>query len=153
MKSLLVLTFLVFASNALASEGISQQLQSEFTRLERSFSSCESELTVGGVFHTKAFGDHEVLWSFDRVNGGSDVIRIYRGKKDEDAFVVAYFRSPWIIAGRTVIRRFVGPSITGWRNDTIDANTGEYLGMQGMADPELDSRDKEILKQWGIEFF
>ncbi len=154
MKNLLLALFAftaTFSSPALGSEAISQRLQSEFHRLRELVVHLEPEFEVGGYLKGKSSGDHELLWRTSDTGTDSEVIRIYRDKGDkEQAFGVTFYRNDVIVKGRTVIRRFVGPAATGWRNDTIDAHSGEYLGSQGASEPALDTRDEEILRHWDI---
>jgi len=140
-----------FSTPAFGSEAISQRLQSEFSRLRELVTRLEPEFEVGGYLKGKSYGDHELLWRTSDTGTDAEVIRIYRDKGDkEQAFDVTFHRNDVIVRGRTVIRRFVGPASTGWRNDTIDAHTGEYLGSQGASAPRLDARDEAILRQWDI---
>ena len=157
LRSLLVLSLLSVCmplqQNLLAKEKFSHQIHEEFHQMYDFVLNLESEFKVGDVLYGKSYGDYEILWTLAQETGETDVIRIYREKEGQQAFVVSYFRSPHILEGRTVIRRFIGPSLTGWRNDTIDAETNEYLGRQGQTQPALDQRDREILKAWGIKLF
>ncbi|NJL25244.1 MAG: hypothetical protein HC902_08730 [Calothrix sp. SM1_5_4] len=107
----------------------------------------KADAQVGGLLNSKSYGDHEILWPLD---GDIDVIRVFRDKKPA-AFEIVYHRGTHIVPGRTVIRRFVGPAQGAWRADTIDADTGEYLGTQGAQKPELDARDREIMKTWNVQ--
>ncbi len=113
----------------------------------------EPEFVVGGYLKGKKYGDHELLWKLAGEPGEAEVIRIFRDKEGMKSFEITFHHNDHIVKGREVIRRFVGPGISGWRNDTIDSQTLEYLGSQGARRPMLDSRDREILKQWDIELF
>lgn len=153
----LILTVLFSAgvsTIALASEEqISRTLQDEFHRLYDLAAKTEPEFEVGGFLNGKSYGDHELLWRLADEPGEYDVIRIFRDKEGSNSFDVTFYRADHIVPGVTVLRRFVGPGISGWRNDTIDYKTGEYLGSQGARRPALDARDREILKKWKIELF
>lgn len=148
MKSLL-LSLVFFAGAAQASSDIGKDLQSQYKKMHSIVSKLKAEFDVGGYLNGKSYGDYEVLWHLAEEPGEAEVIRIFRDKgAREQAFSITFHRNRAIVPGRTVIRRFVGPASTGWRNDTVDAETGAYLGHQGADDPNLDKRDQEILKQW-----
>lgn len=157
MKTMVLFALAFFPALAPASSGpeqISAKLQSEFRDLRALVQKLEPEFMVGGYLFGKRYGDHELLWHLASDSQGTDTIRLYREKSGgRKEFAVAYLRSTQIVEGRTVIRRFVGPVVGDWRNDTIDANSGEYLGSQGVRTPELDARDREILRKWKIELF
>ncbi len=152
MKSIILAASLFFSWTATASTEIGQRVQGEFSRLRAVVSQLTPEFQVGGYLNGKSYGDHEILWALSEDPSRSEVIRIYREKgANEQPMVVSFHRSTLIAPGRTVIRRFVGPGLTGWRNDTVDVDSGEYLGSQGNESPLLDARDREILKKWDIE--
>jgi hypothetical protein len=143
----------VGSAPAATQERISKRIYSEFTRLKALAETLEPEFEVGGLLKGKRYGDHELLWRLAEEPGQYDVIRIFRDKPGKDSFDVTFYRADHIVPGRMVIRRFVGPGVSGWRNDTMDLNTGEYLGAQGASRPRLDQRDLQILKKWDIELF
>lgn len=159
MKPLLTFLTVAFLSlpslslPAHASERIAWRLHSEYARLRALVEKLEPEFEVGGYLKGRRYGDHELLWRLAVDEGDSEVIRIFRDKAGHESFDVTFHRNQAIVPGRTVIRRFVGPNPTGWRNDTIDAETREYLGSQGARRPRLDEREEEILRQWDIELF
>ena len=162
MKCLLTfLTVAFFSLPAHASERIAGRLHSEYARLRALVEKLEPEFEVGGYLKGRRYGDHELLWRLAEEPGCSsahlrcdaEVIRIFRDKAGHESFDVTFHRNQAIVPGRTVIRRFVGPNPTGWRNDTIDADSREYLGSQGARRPRLDRREEEILRQWDIELF
>lgn len=134
-------------------EHISSRINEEFLRLRTFVEKLQPEFTVGGYLNGKNYGDHQLFWHLSQEKGGNEVIRIFRYKGRNNDFDVSFHRSMEIMPGRTVIRRFVGPGSSGWRNDTIDAATGEYLGSEGPSLPRMDVRELEILKQWDIELF
>ena len=149
-----VFAFLPREAVSSSEEEISATLQKEYSRLRKIAAKLKPEYEVGGYLKGKVYGDHELLWRLAEEKGDPEVIRIYRDKGEgRQPFDVTFHHSTGIIKGRTVIRRFVGPASTGWRNDTIDAETGEYLGSQGTRDPAMDPRDLEILKKWNIRLF
>lgn len=155
MKTLL-LTFLTVSFLSLpahASGEIAARVHAEYSRLRALVSTLEPEFEVGGYLKGKSYGDHELLWHISEDPADSEVIRIFRDKAGHESFDVTFHRNQAIVPGRTVIRRFVGPNPTGWRNDTIDAETREYLGSQGTRRPRLDPREEEILRKWDIELF
>ena len=154
MNKLFLLFFAAFVSvTAHATEPRAQRLNQEFTRLRAFVQTLEAEFEVGGYLKGKSYGDHELLWHLGEETGDSEVIRIYRDKPGHESFDVTFHRNQAIAPGRTVIRRFVGPNPTGWRNDTIDADTLEYLGSQGTSRPRLDQAEEAILRKWDIELF
>lgn len=126
-------------------------VKSEYQTLRAHVAQLTPEFEVGGYLKGKAFGDYKLLWRLSSNTEDHEVIRIYRDKgRGQQALEVAYHRSSEIEPGRRVIRRFIGPAATGWRSDTIDADSGVDLGQQGPSKPYLDGRDLEILKEWGI---
>lgn len=147
-----VLTFLLTISTQAESLN-GQQILNEYERIHQFVANAEPEFEVGGLLKGKQFGDYKLLWKIAKEKGDSEVIRIYRDKgQKEQAFEVSYFRNELIVPGKTVIRRFIGPASTGWRNDTVDFADGRYLGSQGTERPYLDQRDSEILAEWNIRF-
>ncbi len=153
----LLLTLLALSGLSLttsASSSIGEKLRSEFLFMKKTVENLEPEFMVGGYLKGKKYGDYELLWHLGETPEDMDTIRIFREKADGQApFDVSFIRTNHIVPGRNVIRRFVGPAISGWRNDTIDEETGEYLGPQGVKYPSLDERDQEILKIWNLELF
>lgn len=154
MKKFVVMLFLSLPF--LASAGTARSDRSDFgaeilaqyARMKSVASKLKPEFDVGGYLNGKTYGDHELLWHLAEEPGEAEVIRIFREKPDGQAFDITFHRNNAIVPGRTVIRRFVGPVKSGWRNDTVDANTGEYLGSQGQTEPEMDKRDQEIMRRW-----
>jgi hypothetical protein len=135
-----------------------QKIMTEFTNLRAQVLAMKPDGEVGGYLKSKSFGDHEVLWRLSDVEGEAEVIRIYREKRalkgsTTQDFVVAFHKGGHIEPGRVVIRRFYGPAQTGWRNDTVDVQTGEYLGRQGTTQPLLDERDMAIMAKWDLSVF
>lgn len=151
MFAVLTLALALAASDRAAAADTFPNIRNEFSRLYEKVQKLRPESTVGGLLKSKSYGDHELLWHLDDEPGGYDVIRIYREKKDSSAFEIAYFRGTHLIPGRNVIRRFYGPVGSGWRNDTVDAETGQYLGSQGAREPNMDARDRQIMRKWGAE--
>jgi hypothetical protein len=92
------------------------------------------------------------MWQLAREEGDSERIRLFREREDDDQtwFAITYHHSKYILEGTDVIRRFVGPEPSGWRNDTVDAKTGEFLQTQGAQRPLLTHREAEILADWNI---
>ncbi len=154
MKKLIVSAFFLFSTELLADSGISARLANEYARLRARVEATVPDSLVGGYLKSKSFGDHQLLWKLAEEPGDTEVLRIFRPKgPGVPALDVTFHFSRYIVRDRTVIRRFVGPSTTGWRNDTVDVESGEYLGSQGATHPVLDLRDREILKTWDIELF
>lgn len=125
-----------------------QILLKEYAQLKAKVLTLTPDGDVGGYFKFKNYGDVKLMWRFSR----NEVIRLFYRKSDS-IFAVTYYVSQDIVDERIVLRRFYGQEPLLWRNDTIDYNTGEYLGMQGMEEPELSKEDLEIMKQWGLTAF
>lgn len=154
MNTILTLFLAAFVSvTAHATEPRAHRLNQEFMRLRALVQTLEPEFEVGGYLKGRSYGDHELLWHIEEQPNESEVIRIYRDKPGPESFDVTFHRNQAIVPGRTVIRRFVGPNPTGWCNDTIDAETLEYLGNQGTRRPRMDQAEEAILRKWDIELF
>ncbi|MGE0525938.1 MAG: hypothetical protein AB7G93_10240 [Bdellovibrionales bacterium] len=154
MKSMLLLLSLFAATSFVyAGDSIGQSLLTEYKDVRAKVSRIQPEFDVGG-YNAKDYGDYRLIWRLAETMEEAEMIRIYRAKglRDHD-FDVTYHRNRAIAPGRTVVRRFVGPMDRGWRNDTVDIDTGEYLGRQGAPYPRMDARDREILEQWGMQIF
>lgn len=128
-----------------------KEIIQEFNRLYKMANRLTPEFEVGGFLYGKNYGDHKFMWRLADTADGNDYIRIYRALPNNQAFEISFHRSSLIIPGRQVIRRFYGPATGGWRNDTVDANTGEYLGRQGTEKPRLALRDAEIMDKWCVK--
>jgi hypothetical protein len=154
MKSLILSVLILLSSQSFASE-ISKQLFKEFDQMYELVSSLEPDGQVGGLLNEKVIGDYSLLWKLADEPGEYDVIRIYRDYPGErfDHFSVSYYLADHIVPGRTVLRRFVGTKLNFFRNHTVDAKTGEYLGSQGASFLSLRPRDQEILDHYGIVLF
>lgn len=138
-----------------AADSRSAVIQSEFERLYDFVRDLKPDGAIGGFMKHKKIGEHTILWELNyNVDGdglGSDIIRLFNEHTDgTDSFAVSYYRTASIVPGRVVIRRFVGPSIVNWRNDTIDARTGEYLGTQGRQTPLMTADDRKMVQKWKI---
>lgn len=143
-----------FHSAAHAVDGRSVVLKTEFERFYSYVQTLRADGKVGSVMNYKKVGEYLVLWDLGKTPEDYDVIRLYNEHKDgTDAFAVSYYRSKQIVPGRTVIRRFVGPGIVGWRNDTMDLATGEYLGMQGVREPYMNNADRKLVQKYKIRLF
>lgn len=139
---------------ALAETDIGDRLRAEYQTLRAFVSKLEPDFEVAGYLLGKSYGDHEILWHLEEDPNESEMIRILRDKGDkEQAFSISFHTGTHIVRDHHVIRRFVGPDMTGWRNDTADSSSGEYFGTQGTRRPSLDTRDREILRDWDIELF
>lgn len=145
-----IITILFFSAHGFsASQGAN--LREEYDRLKATASALAPDFLVGGYLKGKNYGDHVFLWHLAEEKGEAEMIRILRKKSQgEQSFDITFHHNEVIVRGRSVIRRFLGPVSTGWRNDTIDFESGEYLGSQGASNPKVDARDKEIMNSWGI---
>jgi hypothetical protein len=134
-------------------------LIAEFTKLYNFVSTAKEDGRIDDFMKYKNMNGYEILWDLMTDGSEFDSIAIYRQGSEnpshpsEREFAVAYYRSTQIIEGRNVIRRFVGPTVADWRNDTIDFETGEYLGSQGRPDPLVTKGDQAILDEWGIRIW
>lgn len=156
MKQLL-LTFVIFLlsfqSYSFDQTEKSDIILKEYIQLRSKVSQLNPDYKIGDFSNVKRYNNHILLWSLEDDLKYHEVIRIYRDKGKYKGFAIAYHRSASIIDGRVVIRRFIGQEPFGWRNDTIDLDSAEYLGYQGLRKPVLDSIDQEITKEWGITLF
>lgn len=153
---LLLAMTLVFAisSAAQAMDSRSTVLKNEFDQFYTYVTELEPDGKIGDFMKYKKVGDFTVLWDLGVEKTDYDLIRLYNEHTDgTDSFAVSYYRSQNIVPGRTVIRRFVGPGIKGWRNDTMDLETGEYLGMQGFPEPYMTSEDRALIQEFKVELF
>lgn len=141
-----ILALMLTAFTARAESG--SEIRSQYFQLRKTVEGLKPEYDVGGYLSGKRFGDHEILWHLAEELGDAEVIRIYREKKGDQAFNITFHRNNALVPGRRAIRRFVGPERSGWRNDTIDEDTEEYLGSQGEEEPRMDARDRAIMKRW-----
>ncbi len=134
---------------------IASVLVKEFVLLKNKISTLEPEGKVGGLYNFKKFKGYTLLWKLEEDPSESEVIRIYREAKHkgEQAFSVTYHKNDIIVRGQMVLRRFYGPDANGWRNDTVDFDSGEYLGTQGAENPTISEDDKKIMKAWGLTSF
>ncbi len=143
-----------FSAPAQAADSRSLVLKQEFNKFYNYVQTLRPDGKVGNFMKYKKVGDFLVLWDLGKTPDDYDVIRLYNEHKDgTDSFVVSYYRSNQLVDGRTVIRRFVGPGIIGWRNDTVDAVTGEYLGMQGLRDPYMTEGDHKLVQHFKVRLF
>ncbi|MCB0422391.1 MAG: hypothetical protein KDD61_15435 [Bdellovibrionales bacterium] len=156
MKTLLILMLaLSFSASAwgMSDSQKSQVLLYEYYQLRQFVQTLKPDYEVGGYYQAKDYGDYLLMWRLIEDPQGHESIRIYRERKDSSRtnFAITYHRSSEIVPGSIVVRRFVGPEPYGWRNDTVNLQTGEYIGAQGMTYPDLKKAEKNILKTWGIQ--
>lgn len=143
-----------FSEASLSGEEISQILQMEWKQLRETVGSLKPDGKVGGFYDEKVYDGYSLMWKISDQAEDNEVIRFYAERPDSDkAFAVTYYKSYAIAPGRLVIRRFVGAEPHGWKNHTVDLNTGEYLGTQGAWKPDITESEKLILKEWGIQPF
>ncbi len=146
-----------YGSQEITAEGVPYILTEEFNRLRSFVAQLKPDGDVGGYYWKKDYGDHLLLWKLEESEDARayhEVIRLYASRgEDQKPFAVTYHKTTGIIDGLMVLRRFIGPEPTGWRNDTIDYQTGEYLGSQGFRRLWLQDEDLRILKRWNITPF
>lgn len=163
MKYLLPLLFLtlIFAhapqTQAQSWDEKAQILQKEFSELRAIVATLTPDYVVGGLYNAKEYDDVTLLWKIDTEGDGTgenEVIRFY-GERNPPLkdFGVTYYKSYVIVPGQVVLRRFYGPDSTGWRNDTIDYVSSEYIGSQGSRAPFLSETDVAIMKNWNLTIF
>lgn len=154
-RFLLALTLVLGISfSAQASDSRATVLKNEFDRFYALVTTLKADGKIGDFMKYKKVGAFTVLWDLGTEKSDYDLIRLYNEHKDgTDSFAVSYYRSQSIVPERTVIRRFVGPGIKDWRNDTMDVDTGEYLGMQGIFNPEMNDEDRTLVKEFNVELF
>jgi hypothetical protein len=137
-------------------ELIAYGILSEYQRLMRMVSNLQSDGTIDGTTVYKQFGDTVLIWNTRETNphASYNTIRIQRDRPDGTTLDISYHGdATHIVEGRRVLRRFVGTFQRDFRNDTIDLETQEYLGAQGVRVPRLDARDREILREWSIVLY
>ncbi|MEO0335678.1 MAG: hypothetical protein AAF202_04765 [Pseudomonadota bacterium] len=150
MKFLMTVLAFVFCFSAVASPE-AEQLVKEFNSLKQWALEQEMDGVVGGLYPYVQQDGYIVMFSKE-FDGEHDVIRFFLGRSaPQKDFAVSYYWSRYMFEGRRVLRRFVGPEPTGWRNDTVDVDTFEYLGRQGRSELSLSDEELEILEAWGIE--
>lgn len=145
--TLLVAAFLHLPSLASTPAEI---LTEEFDRIQKWILTQTPDGNVGGLYDYVQMDGYLILFSqeFDKDH---DTIRFFLNREaPEKDFAITYHYTRHIVRGRTVIRRFIGPEPTGWRNDTIDVNTGEYLGAQGARKLRLKPDEQRIIDHWGL---
>jgi hypothetical protein len=128
-----------------------EQLLLEYSSLKQWTSEVQSDGVIGGLYQFVQMDGYKIMFS-QEFDGDHDVIRFFMAREaPRKDFAITYFWSRYIKQDRVVLRRFVGHEPSGWRNDTIDVETLEYLGRQGRRDLRLPEDEESILEQWGIE--
>lgn len=130
----------------------SQVVLQEYQTLRDMVVKMTPDYQVGGYYHAKEVGDSLLMWLLQSDPTAHEVIRIYRPRGDHSGlnFAITYHRSSEIVEGRIVVRRFIGTEPYGWRNDTVDLQTGEYLGAQGMTEPSMTKEERALLRSYGV---
>ena len=136
-----------------------QILIAEYNKILEIAQTSQPDGTVDGFTNYKVIGDGvKFLWYLGETRGQT-TLKIYKSKDEqagEDDFSVSYHyimhRDPGEIEPTPILRRFIGP-MKGWRNDSVDLETGYYLLHQGSPTLQLSERDKSILEAWGITQF
>ena len=138
----------------------SSELIDEYERLRAKVSQLKSDNPSDPSRRgEKEYGTHFVFWSLEdrdvSAPGYHETIRIFIPPTATypKNFAVSYHKSTHILSEALVLRKFVGPEPSGWRNDTINYATKEYLGMQGSRWVETPEHVEDILAQWDITPF
>ncbi|EQC51477.1 hypothetical protein [Bacteriovorax sp. DB6_IX] len=148
MKKLILLLLIPFIS--FANADLAKTIMNEYQDFREMVSNLKEDRLVGDYYKAKQYPDVLLLWNLRDDINDHEVIRFFRYREDGTPFAVTYHRSSYIVDGRIVLRRFVGPEPSGWENHTIDYLTGEYLGRQGF-DPYLSKDEKQFLIDWNIK--
>lgn len=149
---LLIILFAVFKITPVFATPQADQLAAEYQRLYNWTQTVQPDGLVGSHYPFKQMEGYIVLWDPQAsMNDKHDMIRIFLNREAPlKDFAVTYYKSQYIVEGRTVLRRFYGPDDKGWRNDTVDFITGEYFGYQGTPSPKLSEDEQSILDFWTI---
>lgn len=151
MRLIASLFIALFATSVFASPQFNQ-LASEYEGLYQWTQSVQPDGLVGYHYPYKQMDGYMVIWEpQSSMDDGHIMIRILLKRETPlKDFAVTYYKSQYIVQGRTVLRRFYGPDDKGWRNDTVDFITGEYLGFQGNPSPSFKEDEQSILDFWKI---
>ena len=137
----------------------SWKLVEEFERLRTEVSRLQPDNSGNSYYREKDYGDHIIMWKLEnqttkRPEHQYEEIRLYiKSTGTHPPFDVTYHKTTAIVRGILVLRKFIGPEPHGWRNDTVNYMTGEYLGFQGASHINLPNHVKNILTQWSITPF
>lgn len=127
-----------------------ETLLAEFDQLREHVLSQEADGVVGGYMNYIQKDGYKILFK-PEFDTDHDVIRIFMNREfPEKDFAITYILSDHLYDGRRVLRRFIGPEPTGWRNHSVDVVTLEYLGSQGNSALQLKEEEAEILRTLGI---
>lgn len=151
MKLIASLFIALTATSVLASPQF-DQLASEYQSLYEWTQSVQPDGLIGYHYPYKQMDGYMVIWEpQSSMEDGHVMIRIFLKREAPlKDFAVIYYKSRYIMKGRTILRRFYGPDGKGWRNDTVDFITEEYLGSQGNPSPSLKEDEQSILDFWKI---
>lgn len=151
----LIATVCWFLSSSALATPKAETLVSEYESLKQFTKKIIPDGQIGGLFNYKNYGDHQLLWDKNDYSvDGHDTVRILIDRKESQELVsVTYYYSDFLIADRTVLRRFVGPESKGWRADTIDAKTLEDIDTQGSETQRFTDSELKILRSYGITLF
>jgi hypothetical protein len=141
-------------SEAFAADNRAAVIKTEFDRLYAYVRTLQPDGKIGETAKYKKVGSYLVIWELDYNVDEDDIIRLFNEHiGGTESFDVSYYQSKSIVPERTVLRRFVGPTVIGWRNDTLDLKTGEYLGMQGRDVPIMNASDRKMLQRFKVQLF
>ncbi len=150
MKGILVGWIIGLFSISATAQSPANILIDEFQRVQNWIGTQIPDGEVGGLYDFIQRDGYKILYS-KQFDGDHDTIRFFLNRKaPEQDFAITYHLSRHITHGRTVLRRFIGPEPTGWRNDTVDFHTKEYLGAQGAQHLRFRKDEQKILQEWGF---
>lgn len=139
------------------SERQKSELHREWTLLKEMIASFEpDEKMVGGLMFQVDFGDHVLLWSKNSfAHDGHEVLRIFVPRSEHQrSFDITYILSKYLSVAsqeRPALRRFVGPAERGWRADTVNWLTGDWIDTQGNRNLRLTDFEQELLEKYSIQ--
>ena len=151
-KLIIYSCFLFMVTPAQAVETKAETLKKEYSKLFDIVKNITPDYKIGKDYNVKDYGDDELIWRLAISDRDQDFVGIY-DKGRRDSFSVRFYRAKHFIPGRNVLRRFIGPVMIGWRSDTIDYNTNEYIRWEGVERPTLEPSELDFLKRWSITPF
>lgn len=152
MKALIASIVVLMATQAYAFNK-AEILTEEYNRIKSWVQQSQTDGVIGNLYPYIQMDGYILMFSNDFDNQHETIRFFINGEGHEKDFSITYYKSQYMVENKMVIRRFVGPEPTGWRNDTIDFDTQEYLGFQGTDKPRLNDKAQEIIKEWNLTLF